>query len=151
MTQGNPSTLFAVLTGCGGWPATPDNYSSLRSVRFSKDGTGQVVYGYGQTIYAIIAFRFTVTEPDRLELEYLESPAYQRFAGFRPDDGNRRKSLRAKLTAGAFGFTEDVTGQSSGFRWRLDLSGPPYVPPVMEVLGLAEVEHNAKNNRMRAV
>jgi hypothetical protein len=25
-----------------------------------------------------------------------------------------------------------------------------YVPPVMEVLGRAEVEHNAKNNRMRA-
>lgn len=25
-----------------------------------------------------------------------------------------------------------------------------YVPPVMEVLGLAELEHNAKNNRMRA-
>jgi len=25
-----------------------------------------------------------------------------------------------------------------------------YVPPVMEILGLAEVEHNAKNNRMRA-
>ena len=26
-----------------------------------------------------------------------------------------------------------------------------YVPPVMEVLGRAEVEHNARNNRMRAV
>jgi hypothetical protein len=26
-----------------------------------------------------------------------------------------------------------------------------YVPPVMEALGLAEVEHNARNNRMRAV
>jgi hypothetical protein len=26
-----------------------------------------------------------------------------------------------------------------------------YVPPVMEKLGLAEVEHNARNNRMRAV
>lgn len=25
-----------------------------------------------------------------------------------------------------------------------------YVPPVMEVLGLAEVEHNARNNRVRA-
>ena len=25
-----------------------------------------------------------------------------------------------------------------------------YVPPVMEVLGLAEVEHGARNNRMRA-
>ena len=26
-----------------------------------------------------------------------------------------------------------------------------YVPPVMEMLGLAEVEHNARNNRMRAI
>jgi Family of unknown function (DUF6855) len=26
-----------------------------------------------------------------------------------------------------------------------------YVPPVLEVLGLAEVEHNARNNSMRAI
>ena len=26
-----------------------------------------------------------------------------------------------------------------------------YVPPVLECLGLAEVEHNARNNRMRAL
>lgn len=26
-----------------------------------------------------------------------------------------------------------------------------YVPPVLEVLGLAEVEHNARNNRIRAI
>jgi hypothetical protein len=26
-----------------------------------------------------------------------------------------------------------------------------YIPPLMEVLGLAEVEHNPKNNRMRAL
>ncbi len=26
-----------------------------------------------------------------------------------------------------------------------------YMPPVLEALGLAEVEHNARNNRMRAV
>jgi hypothetical protein len=25
-----------------------------------------------------------------------------------------------------------------------------YIPPLMEELGLAEVEHNARNNRMRA-
>jgi hypothetical protein len=25
-----------------------------------------------------------------------------------------------------------------------------YIPPILEALGLAEVEHNAKNNRMRA-
>jgi len=26
-----------------------------------------------------------------------------------------------------------------------------YVPPLLEALGLAEVEHNPKNNRMRAL
>ena len=37
-------------------------------------------------------------------------------------------------------------GLKKGFRGRF----ANYVPPVMEVLGLAEVEHNPKNNRMRA-
>jgi len=26
-----------------------------------------------------------------------------------------------------------------------------YMPPLLEALGLAEVEHNAKNNQMRAI
>ena len=38
-------------------------------------------------------------------------------------------------------------GLRKGYRGRFAM----YVPPVMEALGLAEVEHNAKNNRMRAV
>ncbi len=38
-------------------------------------------------------------------------------------------------------------GIKKGLRGRFAM----YVPPVMEALGLAEVEHNPKNNRMRAV
>ncbi len=38
-------------------------------------------------------------------------------------------------------------GMKSGLRGRFGV----YVPGVLEVLGLAEVEHNAKNNRMRAI
>jgi hypothetical protein len=38
-------------------------------------------------------------------------------------------------------------GLKKGLRGRFGM----YVPPVLEVLGLAEVEHNAKNNRMRAL
>ena len=38
-------------------------------------------------------------------------------------------------------------GLKKGLRGRFAM----YVPPLMEVLGLAEVEHNPKNNRMRAV
>jgi len=37
-------------------------------------------------------------------------------------------------------------GLKKGLRGRFAM----YVPPLMEVLGLAEVEHNARNNRMRA-
>jgi hypothetical protein len=38
-------------------------------------------------------------------------------------------------------------GLKKGFRGRFG----NYVPPVMEALGLAEVEHQARNNRMRPV
>ena len=37
-------------------------------------------------------------------------------------------------------------GLKKGLRGRFGM----YVPPVLELLGLAEVEHNAKNNRMRS-
>ncbi len=38
-------------------------------------------------------------------------------------------------------------GLKKGLRGRFGM----YVPPLMEALGLAEVEHNPRNNRMRAV
>jgi hypothetical protein len=38
-------------------------------------------------------------------------------------------------------------GMKKGLRGRFG----NYVPPVLEALGLAEVEHNARNNRMRAL
>lgn len=38
-------------------------------------------------------------------------------------------------------------GLKKGLRGRFGM----YVPPVLEALGIAEVEHNPKNNRMRAI
>ena len=38
-------------------------------------------------------------------------------------------------------------GLRKGYRGRFGM----YLPPVLEALGLAEVEHNPKNNRMRAI
>ena len=38
-------------------------------------------------------------------------------------------------------------GQKKGLRGRFGL----YVPPVLEALGLVELEHNARNNRVRAI
>ena len=38
-------------------------------------------------------------------------------------------------------------GLRKGYRGRFGM----YMPPLMEALGLAEVEHNPRNNRMRAI
>ena len=38
-------------------------------------------------------------------------------------------------------------GMKKGLRGRFGM----YVPPLLEALGLAEVEHNPRNNRMRAI
>jgi hypothetical protein len=40
---------------------------------------------------------------------------------------------------GWYGFKKGLRGRFAN-----------YVPPVLEALGLAEVEHNPRNNRMRA-
>lgn len=55
-------------------------------------------------------------------------------------------------TVEAWGRAEDNPvggwyGIKKGLRGRFG----SYVPPVLEVLGLAEVEHNPRNNRMRAL
>ena len=55
-------------------------------------------------------------------------------------------------TVEAWGRSEDNPvggwyGLKKGLRGRF----ANYVPPLMEALGLAELEHNARNNRMRAI
>ncbi len=60
--------------------------------------------------------------------------------------------LAAEGTVEAWGRSEANPmggwyGLRKGYRGRFGM----YVPPLLEALGLAEVEHNRRNNRMRAV
>jgi hypothetical protein len=55
-------------------------------------------------------------------------------------------------TVEAWGRSEDNPvggwyGLKKGLRGRFGM----YIPPLMEALGLAELEHNPRNNRMRAI
>jgi hypothetical protein len=61
------------------------------------------------------------------------------------------QKLAAEGTVEAWGRSPDNPlggwyGLKKGLRGRFGM----YIPPLMEALGLAEVEHNAKNNRKRA-
>ncbi|MEM8904447.1 MAG: DUF6855 family protein [Actinomycetota bacterium] len=66
--------------------------------------------------------------------------------------GNADEQKPAKPdTVEAWGRSDDnPIGGWYGFKKGLRGRFANYVPPVMEVLGLAEVEHHARNNRMRA-
>lgn len=67
--------------------------------------------------------------------------------------GNADEQKEAKEgTVEAWGRSADNPvggwyGVKKGLRGRFG----NYLPPVLEVLGLAEVEHNARNNRMRGI
>jgi len=65
--------------------------------------------------------------------------------------GDEQKSA-APGTVEAWGRSPDNPvggwyGLKKGFRGRFGV----YVPPLLEELGLAQLEHNARNNRMRAI
>ena len=62
-----------------------------------------------------------------------------------------RAEAGAEGTVEAWGRSESNPvggwyGMKKGLRGRFGV----YMPPLLEALGLAEVEHNPKNNRMRA-
>ena len=69
-----------------------------------------------------------------------------------PLGGADEQKPAAEGTVEAWGRSSDNPvggwyGLKKGLRGRFGV----YVPPVMERLGLAEVEHQARNNRMRAI
>jgi uncharacterized protein DUF6855 len=68
-----------------------------------------------------------------------------------PLGGTDEQKPAAEGTVEAWGRSADnpvggFYGLKKGLRGRFGV----YVPPVLEALGLAEVEHEARNNRMRA-
>jgi hypothetical protein len=69
-----------------------------------------------------------------------------------PLGGADKQKAPADGTVEAWARAEDNPvggwyGLRKGYRGRVGV----YLPPVLEHLGLAEVEHNPRNNRMRAV
>jgi hypothetical protein len=69
-----------------------------------------------------------------------------------PLGGADEQKAAAEESVEAWGRSDDNPvggwyGLKKGLRGRFGV----YVPPLLEALGLAEVEHNPRNNRMRAI
>ena len=63
----------------------------------------------------------------------------------------RAEARRRRHRRGLGALAENPVGGWYGLKKGLRGRFGNYVPPVLEALGLAEVEHNARNNRMRAL
>jgi hypothetical protein len=124
----SPATAvdFATLTGTRSWCATPGNYSSLRCLTFAADGTGQAIYGYGQTIYAEVRFAFELLAGPVLRLTYLPSPAGPRSPEFRPGPDNGEQLLPYTLTPGDYRGDMSIVRFSYVCGWRLSLASSPW-------------------------
>lgn len=136
--MGDTAAEVSVLTASA-WRATPSDYSSMRVLRFHEDGSGTLTYGYGQTIYAIIECRWAVPRPGVLHLTFSESPPYQRFRGFVPDESNREKALGFTLTEGDVEGIEGIVARPFRFLWALELSASPYPEGLSFPYGVPQV------------
>ena len=120
---------------------TPPNTSDYEMHRDVKDGKDVIVCTVGKTVLLY----------DARCIEDLH--AMLKAHGDWMDLGGADEQKPAKEgTVEAWGRSPDNPvggwyGLKKGLRGRFGV----YLPPLMEKLGLVELEHNAKNNRMRAL
>jgi hypothetical protein len=115
-----------VLASAGTWRAAPGNYSSLRVLWLDPDGSGELIYGYGQTIYIVAPCAWEVPWAGRLRLTYAAPSRGRLAAGFVLTDSNRIKELGFTLTEGQVAGVEDIVPNPYGFDRTLELSAPPW-------------------------
>ena len=120
---------------------TPPLTSEYEMYRDQKDGKDVIVCTVGKTVLLYDAQCLT------------DLHAMLKAHGDWMDLGSADEQKPAKEgTVEAWGRSESNPvggwyGLKKGLRGRFGM----YIPPLMEEVGLAEVEHNAKNNRMRAI
>src|ERR1700738_390824 len=116
---------FHILTSTRNWAATPWNYNSCIFLRFRSDGSGDMVFGYGQTVFAKVNFMFSLNASNELTLIYQDSPAYFYVKRFTPSEDQKSKTVHYSLKEG------EVTGEAANsgpfkYYWTLSLDKAPF-------------------------
>jgi len=126
--MGDAAADASVLSSARAWSATPSDYSSLRFLRFGPDGRAELIYGYGQTIYAVCACRWSVPAASVLRLTELAVTDGRRL-GYEPSAGERDRELAYRLSEVNASFEQPLTSSPPlECRWSLELSEPPWPP-----------------------
>lgn len=120
---------------------TPPGTSGYEMYRDEKDGAAIIVCTVGSTV-----LHYDARCIDDLHAMLKAHGDWMELGA--ADEGKPAKDG----TVEAWGRSDDNPiggwyGLKKGFRGRFGM----YVPPLLEELGLAELEHNPRNNRMRAL
>lgn len=120
---------------------TPPGSSSYEMYVDTKDGMEIIVCTVGKTV---LHYKYQVIADLHAMLK--------EFNDWMPLGSKDEKQATKEGTVEHWGRSADNPvagwyGLKKNFRGRVGM----YIPPLMEELGLAELEHNARNNRMRAL
>ncbi len=119
---------------------TPPGTSDFTMHRDTKDGKDILVCTVGKT----------VLHYDARCLEDLQAMLKKKGDWIELGSADEQKPAKDGTVEAWGRSTQNPIGGWYGFKKGLRGRFAMYVPPLMEVLGMAELEHNPKNNRMRA-
>ena len=116
---------FDILTTTRSWVATPWDYNSCVALRFREDSSGDMMFGYGQTVFAKINFRFSLNTSNDLTFVYQDSPAYFYVKSLTPSGSRKSKTVHYSLEEG------EITGEAANsgpfkYYWTLSLGKTPF-------------------------
>ena len=129
---------------------TPQNPWTLKTPPLSSEYSAHLDV-VGGTEVVVVTVGKTVLHYDRRCLTDLRTMLEAHGDWMELGSADEQKPARPG-TVEAWGRSPDNPiggwyGLKKGLRGRFGM----YIPPLMELLGLAEVEHNPRNNRMRAL
>ncbi len=113
-----------LLTGSN-WHAGLQFYDYLRSIKFRRDGTGNVLYGSNQSMKLDVDFRYTLLGNGKMKLEYLSSEDKPWWLRYEPTEETKQKIVTFALAEGPF----DIDGPyniKSKWDWALGFNESPF-------------------------
>ncbi len=131
-------------------PGTPENPWQLKTPPLTSDYTAYLDTSRGQPVIVVTVGRTTLHYQQRA-IDDLHQMLKSRGDWIELGSADEQKPAKDD-TVEAWGRSSDNPaggwyGLKQGLRGRFGM----YIPPILERLGLAELEHNPRNNRMRAI
>ena len=80
-----------------------------------------------------------------------EAFEHQRFVLYLEQGAKQKRWVFSHIASESSSKSQRIKNARNGLKKGLRGRFGMYIPPLLEHLGLAEVEHNARNNNMRAI